>query len=146
MRKNVINQSATLIQLVMLLVISMLLFACEKEGDKESPIAMIETPSIGQEYSRGQVIYLNALFTDNEGLERCEVKIGSTKSTFGWDDPWEPETEVIALSGRSFQLDKHLLFNGPIPIDIMSSTYVIQIEVFDKSGNMSNYTRNIVID
>ncbi len=132
-------------------LITMLLFlsltaSCEKEGDKESPIASIETPTIGQKYYRGEVIYLNALFTDNEGLARCEISMASTKSTYGWDDPWMPETDVIQLSGQKQQIEQYLVFNGPIPLDIMSSAYVINIRVFDGAGNMTHYSRNIEIE
>ena len=121
------------------------LLSCQKEGDSESPMAEITTPEISQEYFRGTVIYLNGLFTDNEALDRCEVNMASAKSTYGWDDPWQPETEVIALEGTAHELNDHLLFNGTIPLDIMSAPYVINIRVFDKAGNMSNYSRQIVI-
>lgn len=136
----------TSIVLILFIIIGTMVTSCEKEGDTESPIATITTPEIGQKYYRGGVIYLNALITDNEGLDRCEVSMASTKSTFGWDDPWEPETDVIQLNGSEHQIEEYLLFNGPIPIDVMSAAYVINIRIFDAAGNMTHYSRNIEIE
>ncbi len=136
----------TSLLLILLIIFGSFFASCEKEGDVESPIAQIDAPEIGQKYYRGGVIYLNTLITDNEGLDRCEVSMASTKSTFGWDDPWEPETDVIMLSGTEHHIEEHLLFNGPIPFEVMSAPYVINIRIYDVNGNMTHYSRNIEIE
>ncbi|TRX66534.1 DUF4625 domain-containing protein [Carboxylicivirga sp. M1479] len=129
-----------------LALLLMVATACEKEKDTISPIVDMETPAIGQKYYRGEIIKLNAHFSDEggSGLKECALQIHSVLK--GWDDAWIPDEEIVQLSGSSMTVKDHIVFNGEIPYDIMSGAYVISVRVSDRDGNLTQFSRNIEIE
>lgn len=126
-------------------IVVVFLTSCEEEGDKQSPIVDMNTPSIGQSYQRSGFIRLNANFTDEggSGLKECILEISPVLK--GWDTPWAPKAEVVLLQGNTHSIEDHIIFNGEIPYNIMSGEYVIGVRVTDNEGNLTQFSRNITI-
>lgn len=121
--------------------------SCSKDEDRTSPVADITTPANGAHFYRGENIFLNAIFTDDEsGLKECSIGLVSLKALKGWDDPWMPEVETIALSGLEKEVSDHIIFNAAIPMDIMSGSYVLNFKVVDAEGNLSQYSKEIYVE
>ncbi len=121
--------------------------ACSEDEDRMSPIAEVVTPANGTHYYRGENIFLNAVFSDdNSGLKKCSIDVVGLKALKGWDDPWTPETEVIDLAGLNKEVKDHIIFNGAIPLDIMSGNYVLNFRVEDQEGNLAQFSRQIYIE
>ncbi|WP_430817248.1 DUF4625 domain-containing protein [Carboxylicivirga sp. RSCT41] len=128
--------------LALLLMVS----GCENDNDTISPSVEMETPAIGQKYFRGQIIYLNAHFSDEGGSGLKECVLGISPVLKGWDDPWRPDEEIVEISGSTQTLENYIVFNGEIPYDIMSGSYVISVRVTDNNGNLTQFSRNIEIE
>lgn len=128
--------------LLVLLAIG-LFSACKKDDpDTIAPTGTFTTPVADAEFYRGHSLVCNAIFNDNEDLSHVEASIMSLK---GFDTPWEA-SERIALSGTSYKLSSYELFEGAIPMEIMSGTYVLNFKVYDKAQNKRTYSINIVIN
>lgn len=131
----------------MLVVIAGLFVAgCSKDDsvDTIAPTALINSPVEEMVYQRGQSIVLNATFEDNVALSHADVSISSV-ALKGWNTPWEA-IETFEFSGKSQQLSAYELFGEPIPVDIMSGAYRLEILVVDKELNYTRYDIAITIE
>lgn len=131
------------IGLVLVVMAFVCLSSCKKDDpDTTAPTATFTMPVEETEYYRGHSLICNAIFSDNQDLSHVEVSIMNLK---GFDSPWEA-TERIALSGTSYKLNSYELFEGGIPMEIMSGAYVLDFKLFDKAQNKRTYSINIVIN
>lgn len=121
--------------------------ACSKDEDRTSPIAEIITPANGTQYYRGENIFLNAVFSDDDsGLKECSIDLVRIKGLKGWEDPWQPEIHTITLSGLEKKVNDHIIFNASIPFDVMSGFYVMNFKVVDMAGNLSQFSKEIYVE
>lgn len=119
----------------------LVLISCGKDDDNkdiEDPTVQITSPVEDAIYLRGNTLYLNASFTDNEELQKCTVELTQNlKSTKGWDQLWQPEPVTFALSGKSDEIVDQYLFQSTIPSNIMSTDYMVRVIVSDRALNFT---------
>ncbi|WP_068474449.1 DUF4625 domain-containing protein [Saccharicrinis aurantiacus] len=119
----------------------LVLVSCGKDDEKkdeQAPSAIITSPENNALYLRGNTLYLNATFTDNEALNECTVYLTQNlKSAMGWDELWTPDEVTFPLSGTTDEIVDQFLFEATIPSDIMSTDYMVKVVVSDKALNFT---------
>lgn len=129
------------------LVLPVLVAGCsdDETKDKTAPSATIENPVNSTLFYRGQSLILNGIFADDRELSHVTVTIHTLKAARGIDTPWEA-TEIIELKGKEHTIASYELFGAPIPSDIMSGNYYLDIVVVDKALNENEIVVDVVIE
>lgn len=119
----------------------LVLVSCGKDDEKkdtEAPSAVISSPEDNMLYFRGNTLYLNATFSDNEELSECTVYLTQNlKAAMGWDQLWTPDEVTFPLSGTSYEIVDQFLFEPTIPSAIMATDYMVKVVVSDKALNFT---------
>lgn len=117
--------------------------------DSKNPEMTISAPAEGATVLRGSDLTLSGTFTDDMELESLTVTLSfnDTKAFTGIDDPWEPagSPETIVLSGTEDTLTNLSLFGESIAADCKVGSYVLTLDLKDKSGKMTSQTINVVV-
>ncbi|MBS2212103.1 DUF4625 domain-containing protein [Carboxylicivirga mesophila] len=143
------------IQYLLSLVILAVLIGCSKDdGDKKSPHVTIISPVENQEFARGGIMKLDAVFEDDVALNECRVNLEFVEalpvapgaSLKGIDTPWEPEEMVIPLSETVQEVKELVLFGGNIPYNIQSGYYRLKFDIYDLAKNPARAELVIIIE
>jgi hypothetical protein len=143
---------------ISILLLAVILFNCgtksEEGPDTTKPIVTVEEPVDNQQYAAGSALKLTATFTDNKELKECVVTLTfegdatqsiELKGTTGVDDPWTPEPETIALTGKSMTVTGQALFESSIPAS-KTGKYTLTLEVKDNAEVNNITTQQIHIE
>ncbi len=106
-------------------------------GDQENPQMSISAPIEKTVIYKGEEILLTGTFTDDVDLKELVITLispSTAKSTFGIENPWEPESEIIELSGMKQDINAKVLFDETVPVDCTSGAYIVSILLKDASG------------
>ncbi|MBR8534109.1 DUF4625 domain-containing protein [Carboxylicivirga sediminis] len=137
------------------LLLIALTMACSKDdGDKKSPHVTIIAPVENQEFARGGIMKLDAVFEDDVALKECRVNlefvealpVAQGASLKGIDTPWEPEEMVIPLSETVQEVKELVLFGGNIPYNIQSGYYRLKFDIYDLAKNPARAELIIIIE
>ena len=141
-----------------LLVIAMA--ACggsDDEGpDTQGPSVQITTPNTTDTYTRGNNLPLEATFTDNRGLDNCEITIdyiGATPGAVelkGIGTPWTPaETDKVHTikfnDVTTKDVDEEQLFEMPIEAACLGGVYRLTFVISDNAPEPNVTTETIDI-
>ncbi|WP_430814940.1 DUF4625 domain-containing protein [Carboxylicivirga sp. RSCT41] len=145
------------LEVIVLLMAMVLTYGCSGSGggetpepeDTQKPEMTVSIPTEGATVSKGRELQLSGVFTDDMELESLTVAIrfNQNKAATGIDDPWEPvnSPEVITLSGKTDELKEYSLYGEAIPADCKGGSYVLTLDLKDKSGKMTSKQINISI-
>ncbi|TRX66556.1 DUF4625 domain-containing protein [Carboxylicivirga sp. M1479] len=136
------------------LVLLVIVLGCSKdEGDKNPPHVTVLSPTNNQEFARGGVLRLDAIFEDDVALKECRVNIEFVEelpiegaALKGIDSPWEPEEMVIPLSETLQEVSNLVLFGGDIPYQIQSGIYRLRFDIYDLAKNPARQEVNVIIE
>lgn len=117
----------------------------DETKDTTAPSVTIENPVNSTLFYRGQSLILNGVFADDRELSHVTLTVHTLKAARGIDTPWEA-TETIELTGKEHNIASYELFGAPIPSDIMSGNYYLDIVVVDKALNESKTVIAIEIE
>ncbi len=115
-------------------------YACggdDEEPDTKAPEITIIIPVVNQEFGKGGVIPLKAVFKDDRELSKCTVSL-SFNALKGISDPYAPKDIVIPLSGSTDNKDLDNIFTTPIDELCKSGSYTIVFIIEDAAGNVSD--------
>lgn len=130
----------------------------KKEVDANDPEISITFPAEDQKFISGGNNYIQFSGEVNDDLALNELAVtlewhGETKST-GIDgdgtvtsvfDPWETQTEILVLTGKSQTFSQTNLFDSPIPDNIQGGFYVLTFVLSDKAGKSVTLSRTVEI-
>lgn len=117
----------------------------DESKDKTAPTVTIQSPVNSTLFYRGQSLILKGVFADDRELSQVIITVHTLKATRGIDTPWEA-TETIELKGKEHNIASYELFGAPIPSDIMSGNYYLDVLVVDKALNESKTVIAIKIE
>jgi hypothetical protein len=119
-----------------------------EEPDSTKPGFTITEPQSGNVLSKSGEILLSGTFTDNDGLKKCTLSLSynGEKGVSIVEPVWEPEDDVIIMSGTEYTLTDKNIFGEAIPSDILTGSYIIDVSVEDISGNTATGMIEITIE
>ncbi len=117
----------------------------DESKDKTAPTVTIQSPVNSTLFYRGQSLILNGVFADDRELSHVTVTIHTLKAARGIDTPWEA-SETIELKGKEHKIASYELFGAPIPSDIMSGNYYLDVLVVDKALNESKIVVAVIVE
>lgn len=138
-----------------ILVIALLLIACsnsKKEDpqpvDESAPLMNITSPLTGVSMSKGAFLILEGSFEDDMELKELKVSLSppaEVKAVKGIEDPWTPASEIIPLTGKKQIIEAYKLFDEAVPLDCLSGTYILLLELVDAKDKVTSQTIDIVV-
>jgi hypothetical protein len=135
------------------LLITLLFSSCGEDAeeiieDLNGPLGVVTKPSVGQKFSKGDLVLLSATFSDDKELKECSISLGysGNKGASVVLPAWEPEAVVISLNNKEITITDRTLFGGAIPTEILTGEYSVTITITDKSGKSKSYVVDIVIE
>jgi hypothetical protein len=136
------------------LFLTILFSGCEgEEGetiieDLNGPLGMITKPTMGQTFTRGDLILLSATFSDDLELKECVIEIAYSgeKSASVVHPEWEPVAVTITFGDKEVSIVDRELFGGEIPAEILAGEYTITLTLKDKSGKTKSFVIDITIE
>lgn len=138
-------------------------FGCSKSKDKEEvdaadPFMEVTLPAEDHQFISGgnNYIQFSGEVSDDMALKELVVTLvwhGETKSTEIDGDgtvtavlePWETQTETIALTGKTQTFTQKNLFATPIPDTVQGGFYVLTFVVTDAAEKSFTVTRTVEI-
>ncbi|MGQ1784831.1 DUF4625 domain-containing protein [Saccharicrinis sp. GN24d3] len=144
---------------------ALMLSACGGDGggdepepeptDSANPVITVTTPTAtGQTYPLGGTFQFTGTFTDDLDLKEVEFILEDNKppsaaslkaATGVEDEPWEPEAETVALSGKTGEVNKGL-FGGIPASDIWTGSYTLTITCTDAVGKTATKTIDVTLE
>ena len=116
--------------LVITVLLSAMLISCDKDNDNqdnESPVITILQPTIGQTYTSGDTVHIQAAISDNDQLHDISAVISRTFNE-DTEDVWTLETHS---HDETFDLFGWYVIEVPG----MHNDFVLSVTASDHNGN-----------
>ncbi|MCT4648341.1 MAG: DUF4625 domain-containing protein [Carboxylicivirga sp.] len=126
-----------------LIILGLSLMSCggsnepDTPQDKEKPEIKLIEPVQNEIIKKGAYLELTGILTDDVELDQLTVIIEhlSTKTTSGFEEPWQPEVVTISIEGKTKELKSFRPFDHAVPSDCLSGLYSLKLQLFDGVGN-----------
>ncbi|NQY68552.1 MAG: DUF4625 domain-containing protein [Flavobacteriales bacterium] len=117
------------INIVAIILVTFSIIGCNK--DKESPVISVSSPAMHDEYNYGDMIHVEATFTDDVDLASYSVSIGDES---GGDIMGFESLDEDDITGVSHDYMGMIT----VPDTLMMSMFYLHIELTDLSGKTSS--------
>ncbi len=117
-----------------------------------APVLTVEKPQEGASFVAGiDFMTLTATCTDNKELKELVCSVVYTdnpgnvlKGATGVNDPWEPQSFKIPLTGTSKSFTDEPLFGGQIP-ESLAGNYKLILKLYDNEDNVTTKEINFIL-